>query len=41
MVMRLPKSVHSSLVQMLLDDDKASAPKTDTGFDLNQAFNDR
>lgn len=33
MVMRLPKSVHGALVQMLLDDDKASAPKS-TGFNL-------
>jgi hypothetical protein len=41
MVMRLPKSAHNSLVQMLLEDDKASAPKTDGGFNLNEAFNDR
>jgi hypothetical protein len=33
MVMRLPQSVHGSLVQMLIDDDKASAPKS-TGFSL-------
>ncbi len=34
-VMRLPKSVHSRLVQMLLDDDAASAPKSD-GFTLGE-----
>jgi hypothetical protein len=32
--MRLPQSVHGSLVQMLIDDDKASVPKSTSGFSL-------
>jgi hypothetical protein len=38
MVMRLPNSVHRSLVQMLLDDDKPSTPTPDGGFNLTEGF---
>ena len=42
MVMRLPRTVHARVVQMLVDDDKASASKTTTdGLTLHDGFNDR
>jgi hypothetical protein len=41
MVWRLPKSVHAELVQMLLEDDKAHAPKSEHGLTLNTGFADR
>ncbi len=39
MVLRLPASVHQSLVKMLQADDQAHAPKSD-GFDLTAGFQD-
>lgn len=41
MVMRQSHSVHARLVQMLIDDDKGTAPKTDSGFSLTDGFTDQ
>lgn len=38
MVLRLPKSFHASLVEMLIEDDKANAPKGNV--DLTQGLPD-
>lgn len=41
MVMRLPASVHASLVKMLAGDDKASDTKTTDGLTVNESIRDR